>query len=109
MRISERINATTSSMTAAPNRAVPSLVLRISSPIVGAANRVSTVPSDVDERAEPAANAWRRGNENMGVKRNERAMGVRRPVSAIPVERGKRAVKVDNEVVQPPRMGRSAC
>ena len=97
-RISERMKATTSSITAAPSKAVPNLLRLMSNPKEGPERSVRTVPREVEERAAPAANEWSKGKLNIGVRRNERAMGTRRPLSAIHVERGRRPVRVDNEV-----------
>jgi hypothetical protein len=74
----------------------------ISKPIEGPDSKVRTVPSEVEDKALPAANECRSGKPNIGVRRKDRAMGVRRPVKAMQRDSGRRAVKVSSEVEAPP-------
>jgi hypothetical protein len=102
LRISDRMKATTSSITAAPSRAVPSFVRLTSKPTLELTRRVSTVPREVEESAAPAAKEWRRGKDASGVRMKLSAMGVRSPVRATHVDSGRSAVRVESDVDAPP-------
>jgi hypothetical protein len=102
LRILDRTNATTSSITAAPRSAVPSFVCWRETPVVWDPSTARTVPSDVEHNAAPLAKACSGGKPKNGVSRKERAIGARIPVSAMVIDKGNNLVSVGSEVVIPP-------
>jgi hypothetical protein len=90
-------------MIAALRRAVPSFVRLRSNPMEEGLSTARTVPSEVDDRADPAAKAWTKLNEHIGTRTKDMAMGQSRPVRAMHVYSGRRAVRVEMEELIPPK------
>jgi hypothetical protein len=64
---------------------------------------VNTVPSEVEDSADPAANACRAGNDPNGMRMNDNAIGTSNPVRAITVDMSSSEVRFDNDDVIPPK------